>query len=83
MGLPDYLLVNTFPISKKDQTREFLFIDAYMHKLYISISVNTVSYVIVCIYKATDMQTLASPGIFLVEYHGIKPRKEERLKKGC
>lgn len=70
-----------FPISNKFQTREFLIIDVNMHKLYISISVNTVSYAIVCIYKATDMQTLASPGIFLIEYHGIKPWREERPKK--
>lgn len=41
-----------FPIFKKIQTREFLIIDVYMHKLYISISVNTVSYAIVCRYKA-------------------------------
>ncbi|XP_063006890.1 probable mitochondrial glutathione transporter SLC25A40 isoform X1 [Melospiza melodia melodia] len=44
-----------FLISKKIQTREFLIVDFKVRKFYISISVNTVSYAIVCIYKATDM----------------------------
>lgn len=62
MALLDYLLVTFFPISKKKiLTREFLIIDVNMHKLRISIFVNTVSYATVCIYKATDKQTLASP----------------------